>query len=188
MKVYRKGVCDMRQSFDELWEAMEDRRQQAEWGGVAPTPDFGRIRQGQRQGCPDEEALCGWVDGELRRHSLRRWMTMWRHVRIGRCRGCQAEAEAIAEAMPPTRPQWSRVVPTVKGAVAPLRMRRTPLAWASSMLVVVVGLSLWSFGTHSTFREGLQQTGAPPITEVRTPPAGEEIGLEAQPEQIIWGD
>lgn len=180
----------MRKSFDELWEAMEARRQQVGAGEVAPTHRFEQTRQDrrQRQGCPDEEALCGWVDGELRRHSLRRWLMVWQHVQIGRCRACQAEVAALGEASPPARPQWPWLASAVKCVIVPFRIAKTPLAWASPMVLIVIGLSLWSFGTQDTFRVGVERSGAPAMEETGTPPGGDEAGLEAPAEPIIWGD
>jgi hypothetical protein len=144
----------MRKSFDELWEAMEARRQQVGAGEVPPAYRFEQTRQArrQRQGCPDEEALCGWVDGELRRHSLRRRLMVWQHVQVRRCRACQAEVAALAGASPPARPQLSWLASAVKYVIVPFHMAKTPLAWASSMLLIVVGLSLpslRSFGSGS---------------------------------------
>jgi hypothetical protein len=66
-------------------------------------------------------------------------------------------------------------------------MAKTPLAWAGSMLLIVVGLSLWSFGTHGTFRVGVERPGAPAMEETRMP-VGDEPRLEAPPEPVIWGD
>jgi hypothetical protein len=59
----------MRKSFDVLWEVMEARRRQLEAGEVPPACRLEQTRQDRRRakGCPDDEALCGWVDGQLRR-------------------------------------------------------------------------------------------------------------------------
>jgi hypothetical protein len=178
----------MRQSFNELWEAMEARRQQTEVGEGQPALGLEGTRPGQRRGCLDEEALSGWVDGELRRHSLRRWLLVWRHVRIERCRACLAEVEGLADAKSSARPRLSWLVSVVTCMMRPLQMRKASLAWASSMLMIVVGLSLWSFGSHGTFQVGVKRPTAPPIEETKIPPAGEEPSPEAQPEHIIWGD
>ena len=103
----------MRRSFDELWQAMEARRQQVEAGAVPPAHGFDETRQARRQshGCPDEEILCGWVDGELQRNSLRRWLMVWQHVQIRRCRECQAEIVALDAVRPPIRPRLARPGP-----------------------------------------------------------------------------
>ena len=179
----------MRKSFDELWEAMEARRQQVGAGEVPPASRFAQTRQArrQRQGCPDEEALCGWVDGELRRHSLRRWLMVWQHVQVRRCRACQAEVAALADASPRARPQWPWLASAVKCVIVPFQMAKTPLAWASSMVLIVIGLSLWSFGPHDTFHVGMERSGAPAMEETGTP-VGDEPGLEAPPEPVVWGD
>lgn len=70
--------------FEVLWEAMEARRRQIEAGEVPLAYRLEHRCQEERRdrGCPDVEALCGWVDGELRRNSLRRWLTVWQHVRL----------------------------------------------------------------------------------------------------------
>jgi hypothetical protein len=178
----------MRKPFDQLWEAMEARRQQVVAGGVPPACRSEQTRQALRQGCPGEEALCGWVDGELRRHSLRRWLMVWQHVQVRRCRACQAEVAALAGASPLARPQLSWLASAVKCVIVPFHTAKTPLAWASSMLLIVVGLSLWLFGAHGTFRVGVEQSGAPAMEGMRTPPGGGEPGLEAPPAPNIWGD
>lgn len=179
----------MRKSFDELWDVMETRRRQAEAGEVPTAHCFDGIRGVQRRGrgCPDGETLCGWADGELRRHSLRRWLMVWQHVQIRRCRDCQTEVAALAAAGPRPRLRWLSLTSAMKRVIVSLRTAKTPLAWASSMLVIVVGLSLWSFGTHNTFQTGMERSGAPAI-EGMPPVLGDELGLESQSEPIIWGD
>ena len=179
----------MRTSFDQLWEAMEARRQRVEAGERSPASRGEKTRQAQRtsQGCPDAEALCGWVDGELRRKSLRRWLAVWHHVRIRQCRACQAEIITLTEASPPDRPRSPWFASAMKGIIAPLQMAKTSLVWASSIVLIAVSLSLWSFGPQGTFHVGMEQSGAPAMEETGTP-VGDEPALEAPPEPVIWGD
>jgi hypothetical protein len=66
---------------------------------------------------------------------------------------------------------------------------KTSLAWGSSALVIMVGLSLWSFDVRGTLQMDRDRSEAP-LTEdasaVRT--GGDEYGLEAQTEPVVWGD
>jgi hypothetical protein len=185
-----EGACDMRKSFDELWAAMEARRQQVGAGQGSPACLPEQTWRARRRGCPDEEGLCGWVDGELRRRTLRRWLKVWQHVEIRRCRACRAEVEALAEANLPAQVQWSWLTSAVKRVVEPSHAGKTSLAWASPMLLIAVGLLLWSFGprTHGTRLVGVERSWAPVMEEAKTPSVGDEPNLEAPPEPVIWGD
>jgi hypothetical protein len=182
----------MRKSFDVLWEVMEARRRQVEAGEVPPACRSEQTRQDRRRakGCPDDEALCGWVDGQLRRNNLRRWITVWQHVQIRRCRECQAEIVAISAAMPHAQlqPAWLRSV--LERFMAPSLLAKTPLAWASSALVIVVGLSLWSLGTHDAFQRVEDRPGPPLIEDMKAlPPVNSGRTLDVQTEPTtIWGD
>jgi hypothetical protein len=182
----------MRKPFDALWEVMEVRRRQVEAGEVPPAYRFERTRQVRRRakGCPDEEALCGWVDGQLRRNSLRRWFTVWQHVQIRRCRECQAEIVAIAATIRPAQPQLARPASVLKCFMAPSPLAKKPLAWASSALVVIVGLSLWSLGTHDVFQRVEDRSGPPLIEDMKTfPPVDSGQTFDDQTENTtIWGD
>jgi hypothetical protein len=93
----------MAKPFHEAWEAMEARRRQVDAGELPPAIRFEHAHWAGRraEGCPDDEVLCGWVDGQLRRSNLRRWLRVWVHMRIRRCRTCRAEIAALARAMPP---------------------------------------------------------------------------------------
>jgi hypothetical protein len=182
----------MRQSFDALWEVMEARRRQVEAGEVPAACRFEQARRARRRarGCPDEEALCGWVDGQLRRHSLRRWLAVWRHVQIRRCRECQAEIAALAAAVRPDLPWRGWRGSTLKGSMPPLPLTKRPLAWASSALVVAVVLVLSSIGTHDSFPT-VGDGSTPPVTEDtgNLPPVDIGNTLDDQTENTtIWGD
>jgi hypothetical protein len=112
----------MRKPFDALWKVMEARRRQVEAGEVPPAYRSEQTRQARRRaaGCPDEEALCGWVDGQLRRNGLRRWLTVWRHVQVRRCRACQAEIAALVAAMPSNQRRLAWLRSSLKRFSAPL--------------------------------------------------------------------
>jgi hypothetical protein len=182
----------MRKSFDALWQVMEARRRQVEAGEVPPVYRFEQARQARRRarGCPDEEALCGWADGQLRRHSLGGWLTVWRHVQIRRCRECQAEVAALAATMRPDQLglAWRGSVP--KRLMTPWLLARSPLAWASSTVVIVVGLALWSLGTHDSFLT-IGDRSMPSLTDdaAMLPPVDVGNTLDDQTENTtIWGD
>jgi hypothetical protein len=182
----------MRQSFDALWEAMEARRRQVEAGEVPSAYRFEQTRQARRRarGCPVEETLCGWVDGQLRRNSLRRWLTVWRHVRIRRCRECQAEIAVLETVMRPDQLRLVWLGSTLKGFMAPLLLTKRPLAWASSALVIAVVLALSSIATHDSFLTGTDRSTPPLTDDMGTlPPVDIGNSLEDQAENTtIWGD
>ena len=91
----------MPKPFHEAWEAMEARRRQVIARELPPAFRFEHAHGAERryEGCPDEEALCGWVDGQLCRSNLRRWLRVWLHMRIRRWRDCQAAIAALAHAI-----------------------------------------------------------------------------------------
>lgn len=182
----------MRKSFDALWEAMEVRRRQVEAGEVPPAYRSERTRRVRRRakGCADEEALCGWVDGQLRRNNLRRWFAVWQHVQVRRCRECQAEIVALAATMRPAQPRLAWPASALKRFMEPSLPAKKPLAWASSALVIVVGLSLWSLGTHDVFQRVEDRSGPPLIEEIKPfPPVDSGQTFDAQTENTtIWGD
>jgi hypothetical protein len=182
----------MHKSFDALWQVMEARRRQVEAGEVSPVYRFEQTRQARRRirSCPDEEALCGWVDGQLRRHSLGRWLMVWRHVQIRRCRECQTEIAGLAATMRPDQVGLASRGFVPKRVMTPLLLVRTPLAWASSAVVIVVGLSLWSLGTHDSFLT-IGDRPTPSLTDNTgtLPPVDIGSTLDDQTENTaIWGD
>src|SRR5919106_2226203 len=144
----------MRKPFAELFEIMEARRHQVEAGEVPPVSRFEPGRQMGRwaRGCPDAETLCGWVDGHLRRKSPRRWLAVWQHVHVWHCRACQEEIETLAQAMcHSSEVKFHEPLRLVRLGLALRRLMgswrlKSPLAWASCGLVIVVTLSLWSLG------------------------------------------
>ena len=191
----------MRKPFAELFEIMEARRRQVEVGEVPPSPRLGPSRRvGRRaRGCPDAETLCGWVDGRLFRKSPQRWLATWRHIHIRRCRACQEEIEALAPAMGPGAEGKPRELfrlvgfgPTLRRLTGSWRLK-SPLAWASCGLVIVVTLSLWSLGNRKPI-EIVGEPLEPALMEERRDPTwgrseSATSGVAEQPENTtIWGD
>lgn len=78
----------MRQSFNELFRALEKRRKQLN-ESLSHEHVLHRLRQDLRleMGCPDDETLCGFIDGEIKREDPHRWKEVRLHVRD--CRYCQ---------------------------------------------------------------------------------------------------
>jgi hypothetical protein len=77
-----------------------------------------------------------------------------------------------------------------KRVMTPLLLVRTPLAWASSAVVIVVGLSLWSLGTHDSFLT-IGDRPTPSLTDNTgtLPPVDIGSTLDDQTENTaIWGD
>ena len=189
----------MGKPFEVLWEAMEARRRQFEAGEVPPAYRLeNRCQEGRRdRGCPDVEALCGWVDGELRRNSLRRWLTVWQHVRLHGCRACQGQIAMIAAVVHPAgevQPPDQRRLGWPGHALKPTRPSlfppQAPLAWVSGTLVVAVGLSFWLLSQYSVRDMAGYQLEFPPTRgESERPQPSSEHTTDAQAVRtIIWGD
>lgn len=93
----------MRKSFNELFAEMQERQRQVEQGQEPPDAalTLERTRQELRRtmGCPDEEALSGLADGQLRRTNLRRWFQVWRHVYLRRCQHCREAVKELGTAV-----------------------------------------------------------------------------------------
>ena len=181
----------MRKSFDGLWEAMEARRRQVDAGELTAAHRLEQIRQaqGQSEGCPDGEALGGWFEGKLRRMSMRRWFMVWRHVHIRRCRECQAEIAALAVGRSTVRPRMAALTPLWNGGRSPIHRAKTPLVWGSSVLVVMIGLSQWSFNIRHTLPVADDRSEAPLRDDTgpeRT--SDSEYSGDAQTEPASWDD
>jgi hypothetical protein len=189
----------MGKPFEVLWETMESRRRQVEAGEVPPAYRLEHLRQEGRRdrGCPDVEALCGWVDGELRRNSVRRWLAVWRHVRLHGCRACQGEIAMIAavarpagEVRPPDqrRPTWPEHA--LKRTLSSLFPSQAPLAWVSGALAVAVGLSFWLLSQHGVRDMAGYRWESPPIeTGLERPqPSSERATNGHAVRTVIWGD
>jgi hypothetical protein len=191
----------MRKPFAELFEIMEARRHQVEVGEVPPMSRFEPGRQMERRArdCPDAETLCGWVDGQLRRKSPRRWLAVWQHVRIRHCRACQEEIGTLAHAIRPgneVQPHEPlRLVelgPALRRLLGAWQLK-TPLAWASCGLVVAVTLSLWSLGKQKPLEIVGEPLEPALMEEMRDPSwVHSESTTSSVAEQAenttIWGD
>jgi hypothetical protein len=149
----------MRRLFAEVWESLEARRRQVESGEVSPPGCVERIGQEGRRasGCPTEEALCGWVDGWLRRKHPRRWLQVWRHIQLQGCPACRQNVATLQALLRPSRQPHARARTwRAQQGSAPMRSHTswlratTPLAWASWALVAVLGLALWSIVERDT--------------------------------------
>jgi hypothetical protein len=181
----------MRKSFDGLWEAMEARRRQVAAGEPPPAYRRAVIRHAQRQsqGCPDGETLGGWVEGKLRRISMRRWLIVWRHVHIRRCRECQAEIAALAVGRSAVRLRLAEFAPPPNVGRPPFRRAKTPLVWGCSVLAVMIGLSQWSGDIHDTPPVASDRLEAPWRDDTNLVRAGDsEYSGDAQTEPFIWDD
>jgi hypothetical protein len=77
----------------------------------------------------------------------------------------------------------------LKRVMVPLHRVKTPLMWGSSVLVVMIGLSPWSFDMRATFLMSKDRSEAP-LMEDTSPERTDdsEHSLDAQTEPIIWGD
>jgi hypothetical protein len=96
----------MNKTFDELFQTMLERKKQMEEANLPPAHALELKRQELRQemGCPDDEALCGFVDWHLRRKSLWNWLKVSHHLHIRRCPSCQEDVESLVMVISPTNP------------------------------------------------------------------------------------
>ena len=86
-------------SFDEVWKAMEIRQQQCVAGALPRSHARSLARQALRhdQGCPTDETLCGFADGQLLKTRLWLWVKVWWHVVLNRCAYCREDMAALQE-------------------------------------------------------------------------------------------
>lgn len=101
----------MQSAFDELFAAMQQRQGQVQQGAVPPAHALELARQELRHaaGCPDDEALGGFVDGQLSRTSPGRWLRVWLHVRLRRCRYCQEDVGSLGMVPQPAEALLPRI-------------------------------------------------------------------------------
>jgi hypothetical protein len=194
----------MRRPFNELLKAMEQRRRQIEGGEGLNIDAPGLTYQARRRptSCPDEEALCGWLDGKLRGKNLRRWVEVWGHVYLRRCQHCWGEIKQLTVTVRPAgqrassdRLQWAwqgLTLPRLSSswAVAKAKVRSPHLAWTGGALVVLISLSLWSIRTPATF-EMVERTWERGMTgDLRTLPWLEmrNPSHAMHHSTSIWGD
>lgn len=188
----------MQKSFESLWDAMETRRQQIK-AGAEPADPSEDLRREQRRArsCPDGEALCGWVDGQLRRTNWRRWLSVWRHVWLQSCPVCQEEIAMLAEGAGLSdrgqrshqrRSAWLGA--KLARARASLLPAPGPLAWVSGAAVVAVGLSIWLFSQQGMKDIDGYRMAFPRIEEARDrpQPSSKPTTDSHAARPIIWGD
>ena len=92
----------MRKTFEKLFENMPERRNLLEEGDVSPDYALELLRQEilRERGCPDDEELCGLVDGQLKEKNFRRYIEVWRHVQIEHCDSCERNIKNIETIIP----------------------------------------------------------------------------------------
>lgn len=124
----------MPRTFHEILPALEARLQRAKQGAlpIGHAMELRRREERHAMGCPNDEEICGYVDGKLRVCSAKRWAAVRCHVQ--RCPHCQDDVEGLCEAL---ELNW-RDVP----AHAPLSIWRSrfmaPVAAIAAMLVLAV--------------------------------------------------
>lgn len=89
----------MPKTFKEILPALEVRLEQAKLGAlpIGHAMELRRRERRQAMGCPTDEEVCGYVDGELRVGSAVRWAEVGQHVR--QCQYCQDDVEGLCEAL-----------------------------------------------------------------------------------------
>ncbi len=89
----------MPKTFQEILPALEERLEQAKLGAlpIGHAMELRRREKRQAMGCPSDEELCGYVDGELRTHGAQRWTEVRWHV--NQCQHCQDDVEGLCEVL-----------------------------------------------------------------------------------------
>ncbi len=89
----------MPKTFQDILPALEARREQAAQGALplGHAMELRRREKRQAMGCPSDEELCGFTDGQLKTVSARRWAEVRWHVR--QCQHCQEDVEGLCEAL-----------------------------------------------------------------------------------------
>src|SRR5262245_57423965 len=130
-------------SFDELWKAMERRRQHYDAGQLPLAHAYELARQALRHehGCPPDETLCGFVEGQLWKTQLWLWVKTWWHIVIKRCAYCCQDVAAffLDES---TRSIWAALCAR---RMDPPRRTWTPLCVFACVAAVLVLVSVWRF-------------------------------------------
>jgi hypothetical protein len=104
--------------WKELFEAMTQQRERLGEEGealiVELLSELTRQALRRQRGCPDEAALERFVNGQMRGSNFWRWLRVWLHVRVRRCRYCRADGISLIAMHPLTkeghaqRQCWSR--------------------------------------------------------------------------------
>ena len=124
----------MPRTFHEILPALEARLERAKQGAlpIGHAMELRRREERHVMGCPNDEEICGYVDGNLRVCSAKRWAAVRWHVQ--RCPYCQDDVEGLCEAL---ELDWRDVA-----AHTPLSLWRSrfmaPVAAIAAMLVLAV--------------------------------------------------
>ncbi len=89
----------MPKTFQDILPTLEARREQAAQG-ILPLGHAMELRRREKRqvmGCPSDEELCGFTDGQLKVFSPQRWAEVRWHVR--QCQHCQEDFEGLCEAL-----------------------------------------------------------------------------------------
>ncbi len=89
----------MPKTFQEILPALEERLEQSQLGAlpIGHALELRRREKRQAMGCPNDEEVCGYVDGELRAYSAARWAEVRWHVH--QCQYCQDDVKGLCEAL-----------------------------------------------------------------------------------------
>lgn len=89
----------MPKTFQDILPTLEAWREQAAQGALplGHAMELRRREKRQAMGCPSDEELCGYTDGQLKTVSPQRWAEVRWHVR--RCQHCQGDVEGLCEAL-----------------------------------------------------------------------------------------
>lgn len=89
----------MPKTFQDILPALEARREEAEQGSlpIGHAMELRRREKRQAMGCPTDEEICGFTDGQLKTVSAQRWAEVRWHVR--QCQHCQEDVEGLCEAL-----------------------------------------------------------------------------------------
>ncbi|ETX03336.1 MAG: hypothetical protein ETSY1_00360 [Candidatus Entotheonella factor] len=141
--------------------ALEERLEQAKQGAlpIGHAMELRRREKRQAMGCPSDEEICGFVDGELRGYSAKRWAEVRWHVR--QCQPCQDDVEGLCEML--------ELDPNdVSAAHKPVRQRLSRFVAPLAAVAAVLALVLFGVQTYvPTLAGGLM--GLQDITHVDAP-------------------
>lgn len=130
--------------FSELFEVMES--QSGEHAGAEePLEGMDKCAHStlpRSRDCPSDEELGGFVDGQLRKRSLRRWLHVWGHVWVRRCQACQAARTNLVAACRLIEEMDPCLQPRVK--FLPQCWARVPVPAFGCLAMVVLLVLLWA--------------------------------------------
>lgn len=179
------------QSFTELFEVLERQRRRLEAGAIPEVvlDDLASRTVRRRRGCPDEQALYGFVAGYLGKRSRWLWLKVWWHVHVRRCRSCHTDTtellDWVATSSLPQEVQspprlWSVVLRRARARFTRTRPQGQSLQRVLVSLALIALLSsLWAHWHHHCVQR-------------RTPPAPQEAtsarreGTREEPGRGCW--